>query len=137
MKMLYSKLTNGFYCKSVHSPEQIPNDALEITDRLYNTLMSEQSAGAVIVPDKNGMPVTIIQSETPLEVARRAYGIRDALATAQIDILRPAVDGGYAKLEHSLLLADWQRYRYELTLVQEQTGWPELPQWPEQPEVVV
>lgn len=60
-----------------------------------------------------------------------------ALANQQIAILTPAVDGGYAKPEHTQLLADWQRCRYELTLVTEQRGWPESPQWPTEPDKVI
>lgn len=62
---------------------------------------------------------------------------RITLANQQIAILKPAVDGGYAKPEHTKLLADWQRCRYELTLVPEQPGWPESPQWPTEPENVI
>lgn len=58
-------------------------------------------------------------------------------ANQQIAILKPAMDGGYAKPEHVQLLADWQRYRYELTSVPEQPGWPESPQWPDQPETII
>ncbi|WP_421309550.1 tail fiber assembly protein [Aeromonas sp. 603696] len=59
------------------------------------------------------------------------------LANQTITTLQPAVDGGYAKPEHTQLLADWQRYRYELTLVPEQAGWPESPQWPTEPDKVI
>lgn len=58
-------------------------------------------------------------------------------ANQQIAIIKPAVDGGYAKPEHTQLLADWQRCRYELTLVPEQPGWPDEPQWPTEPEKVI
>jgi len=59
------------------------------------------------------------------------------LANQQIAIIKPAVDGGYAKPEHTQLLADWQRCRYELTQVTEQPGWPEAPQWPAEPDKVI
>ncbi|MGL4602246.1 MAG: tail fiber assembly protein [Plesiomonas sp.] len=62
---------------------------------------------------------------------------RIANANQQISIIKPAVDGGYAKPEHITLLSDWQRYRYELTLVPEQSGWPDNPQWPAEPEKVI
>lgn len=58
-------------------------------------------------------------------------------ANQQIAIIKPAVDGGYAKPEHTKLLADWLRYRYELTAVPELTGWPEKPQWPAEPDKVI
>lgn len=62
---------------------------------------------------------------------------RIAVANQQIAILTPAVDGGYAKPEHTQLLADWQRYRYELMAVPELAGWPGAPMWPEAPHRVV
>lgn len=60
-----------------------------------------------------------------------------SVANQQIAIIAPAVEGGYAKPEHTQLLADWQRYRYELTQVPAQTGWPETPQWPTEPDKVI
>ncbi|WP_270687242.1 tail fiber assembly protein [Aeromonas sp. D3] len=59
------------------------------------------------------------------------------VANQQIAIIAPAVEGGYAKPEHAQLLAAWQRYRYELTQVPEQTGWPDAPQWPTEPDKVI
>lgn len=70
-------------------------------------------------------------------MAEQEQFARMATANKQIAIIAPAVEGGYAKPEHTQLLADWQRYRYELTLVPEQTGWPESPQWPTEPEKVI
>lgn len=55
-------------------------------------------------------------------------------ATQQINIIKPAVDGGYAKIGHSKLLEDWLRYRYGLVLVPEQSGWPNNPVWAEAPQ---
>ncbi|MBJ7581640.1 tail fiber assembly protein [Aeromonas veronii] len=74
----------------------------------------------------------IVEAEAVAE-----QGLRLSKANQQIAILKPAVDGGYAKPEHTQLLADWQRCRYELTLVPEQPGWPEKPQWPTEPEKVI
>ncbi|WP_234915306.1 tail fiber assembly protein [Aeromonas veronii] len=77
------------------------------------------------------------EQQDKLEAAQAEQAARITTATQQIAIIKPAVDGGYAKPEHTQLLADWQRYRYELTLVPEQTGWPESPQWPTEPEKVI
>lgn len=62
---------------------------------------------------------------------------RVSIATAQIAIIQPAVEGGYAKPSHTQLLTDWQRYRYELTLVPDQPGWPSEPSWPTSPQTVI
>lgn len=65
------------------------------------------------------------------------YTAKINLANQQIAIITPAIDGGYAKPEHKALLLAWQRYRYELTLVPEQAGWPVSHQYPEQPASVI
>lgn len=72
-----------------------------------------------------------------MELALTELSRRVSVANQQIAILKPAVDGGYAKPEHTQLLADWQRCRYELTQVPEQAGWPESPQWPTEPDKVI
>ncbi|MFP7409872.1 tail fiber assembly protein [Aeromonas veronii] len=77
------------------------------------------------------------EQQAALATAQSEQSSRLASADHQIAIIKPAVDGGYAKPEHTQLLADWQRYRYELTLVPEQPGWPESPQWPTEPEKVI
>ncbi|HHQ4488849.1 TPA: tail fiber assembly protein [Aeromonas hydrophila] len=80
---------------------------------------------------------TSAEQQAKLEAAQLEQSARIATANQQIAIIKPAVDGGYAKPEHTRLLADWQRCRYELTLVPEQPGWPDKPQWPTEPEKVI
>lgn len=77
------------------------------------------------------------EQQAKLEAAQTEQSARIANANQQIAIIKPAVDGGYAKPEHTQLLADWQRCRYELTQVPEQPGWPEAPQWPAEPGKVI
>lgn len=77
------------------------------------------------------------EQQATLTAAMAEQSTRIATADRQIGIIKPAVDGGYAKPEHTQLLADWQRCRYELTLVPEQPGWPESPQWPTEPDKVI
>lgn len=134
--MLYSRSRNGFYCQSIHQGS-LPEDAIEITDEVYRRLLLAQESGAEIQPDENGNPVGILRETSSLETATIKFNDNVTVAITQISVLQPAVDGGYAKPEHSQLLADWQRYRYELTLVPGQPGWPESPQWPDQPEAII
>lgn len=134
--MLYSKSKNGFYNQEVHGGS-IPADAVEICDLRYHELFVAQEAGAIITSDENGCPVAVNEELAQVDVAFNKLNALQAVAVAQIELIKPAVDGGYAKPEHSQLLADWQRYRYKLTLVPEQTGWPESPQWPTEPEKVI
>ncbi|MGN5127759.1 tail fiber assembly protein [Aeromonas sp. 30P] len=133
----FSKLTCGFYTKSIHGTA-IPDDAKEIDQARYDELMAGASDGKIISSDDDGYPILILPPEQPAaEKALAELESRVSIANQQIAILKPAVDGGYAKPEHTQLLADWQRYRYELTLVPEQTGWPESPQWPTEPDKVI
>ena len=135
--MFYSSSTGGFYDKTVHG-NSIPPDAVKISQEQYETLFQGQSDGMVIVSDDNGYPtLSSPPTEDPAALAKIALDNKVQTATQQIAIMKPAVDGGYAKPEHAQLLADWQRYRYELTLVPEQAGWPASPQWPIEPDKVI
>ena len=135
--MIYSSSTGGFYDTAVHG-DSIPTDAVEISQEKYEALFQGQRDGMVIVSDDNGYPMlSSPPTEDPAALAKIALDNKVQIANQQIAIIKPAVDAGYAKPEHTQLLADWQRYRYELTLVPEQTGWPESPQWPTEPEKVI
>lgn len=52
MKIFYK---DGFYIDG----QEIPNDAVEITEQRYIELLNGQSAGKVIVSDKSGNPILI------------------------------------------------------------------------------
>ncbi|HHW4400581.1 TPA: tail fiber assembly protein [Aeromonas hydrophila] len=131
-KVFYSKSLIGFiFDTSVADAVEVPYDE-------YQRLLESQAEGCQIVPDKNGYPKLVAQSQPSVEErAIREQSMRISEANQQIAIMKPAVDGGYAKPEHTQLLADWQRYRYELTLVPEHDGWPESPQWPAEPDKVI
>lgn len=135
--MIYcSASTAGFYDTAIHGMD-IPSDAIEISKSERDQLLDGQSRGKTI-SFKDGRPYLADPAPpSALELATAEQSARIATANQQIAILKPAVDGGYAKQEHTQLLADWQRCRYELTLVPEQAGWPESPQWPKEPEKVI
>ena len=46
--MFYSKTTNGFYTREIHG-DNIPTDAVEITDEQHAALFQKQSEGMRIV----------------------------------------------------------------------------------------
>ena len=54
--MFYSKSTGGFYDTAIHG-DNIPADAVEISEQYHLNLFQGQAAGKVIVPDNNGYPV--------------------------------------------------------------------------------
>ncbi|WP_429169400.1 tail fiber assembly protein [Aeromonas hydrophila] len=133
MGYYYSFKTKGFYNDDIN---EIPDDAVELRKGDYDDLLDGLSNLMDIV-DVDGYPT--IKERAPQssqEKAKAELNLRLVLANQQISILKPAVDGGYAKPEHAKLLSDWQRNCYELTLVPEQTGWPENPQWPIEPDKV-
>ena len=54
--MLYSATTGGFYSAEIHG-DNIPADAVEITEAEHAALIEGQSQGKIISADKNGKPV--------------------------------------------------------------------------------
>lgn len=133
----YSAAENSFYRDGIHS--DIPSDAKEITDDDYRALMN-RTIDTFIAPNEHGMPTLIViepNQDSVLDKAKSEQAERIAVSTRNIDIIKPAVDGGYATPESELALQQWQRYRYELTLVPEQPGWPASPQWPAEPESII
>lgn len=65
--MLFAKSTNGFYSISIHAPEQIPTDAVEISDKDYALLLEGQASGKQIAADEKGRP--FLQTPPPPTVA--------------------------------------------------------------------
>jgi hypothetical protein len=56
--MFYAKSTNGFYIASING-DNIPEDAVEITEAEHATLLEGQSLGKVITADGEGRPILI------------------------------------------------------------------------------
>ena len=54
--MFYSKSTGGFYTREIHG-DNIPGDAVEITEAEHAALIEAQSQGKRIVADENGYPI--------------------------------------------------------------------------------
>lgn len=75
----------------------------------------------------------VLQQTIAEQAAERELAIRQAEASAEINRIQPAVEGGYAKPTDAAALPLWQRYHYELPDVRSQPGWPERPTWPPRP----
>lgn len=58
MKIYYSKLTGGFYNSDIHG-ENIPSDAVEITEATRIEMLSAERMGNVIIADAQGHPQAI------------------------------------------------------------------------------
>ena len=56
--MFYSKSTNGFYSTEING-DNIPSDAVEISEEEYSALLAGQSEGKVIAADENGYPILV------------------------------------------------------------------------------
>lgn len=54
--MFYSASNNGFYTREIHG-DNIPADAVEITEAEHAALLEGQSMGKVIVADESGRPI--------------------------------------------------------------------------------
>ncbi|UOF82052.1 hypothetical protein [Caudoviricetes sp.] len=59
--LYYAKSTGGFYDSVIHTPQQIPSDAVEITVGQYQALLAGQEQGQVITSDSNGNPINAPQ----------------------------------------------------------------------------
>ncbi|MFQ2662756.1 tail fiber assembly protein [Aeromonas caviae] len=78
-----------------------------------------------------------LQYQLAEQAAEQELARRQAKATTEINRIKPAVDGGYAKPEDIELLPQWQRNLYELPDVRTKPGWPDEPQWPTEPDKVI
>jgi hypothetical protein len=54
--MFYSATTGGFYTAEIHG-DNIPGDAVEITEAEHAALLEGQSQGKLIVADESGHPI--------------------------------------------------------------------------------
>lgn len=130
--MFYSKSKNGFYSVDIHG-DNIPEDAVEISEEEHISLLNAQSNGDIIVSNDDGYPV-IMQRPAPTdeEIKRQNEGKVSSLIAEASSIISPMADakaGGYIDESDLPLLDKWQRYRYALTKVDTSN-----PEWPVKPE---
>lgn len=105
--MYYSATTGGFYDPAIHG-QNIPADAVEITDDEYVNLLTAQSSGRRIGSDESGMPILIDPAPRFATVADALVGLKsdcDALAAKK----RNAITAGISPAE----MASWPIKRAE------------------------
>lgn len=56
--MFYSKKTGGFYSREIHG-DNIPADAVAITNEQHASLLAAQSSGKIIAAGEDGMPIAV------------------------------------------------------------------------------
>lgn len=98
--MLYSAQTRGFYTPEIHG-DNIPPDAVEITDEEYLALIDGQSQGLRIIADESGAPV--LAQPSPPSNERVIELIGDAV---QAHLDAAAVAAGYDNIFSAVTYAD-------------------------------
>lgn len=117
------------------------DDGTEITIVEPNVTPDDIGATAVPYPgpgyvwrDEQWQADPDLQYQLAEKAAEWELASRQAIATSEINRIKPAVDGGYAKPDDAALLPQLQRYLYELPDVKGQAGWPFSVAWPEIPQ---
>lgn len=122
----YSGSTRGFYATDVHTPEQIPNDAVPITEDYWQALLQGQSAGYMIAPNEDGYPVLVEYPPlSPEELAEQIRTERDRLLKASDWTQLPDIPQATKDL--------WVSYRQALRDVTAQESFPATVEWPTAP----
>lgn len=121
--MFYSALTNGFYDSQIHG-QNMPEDAIEISDELYKKVLEEELQGKKIIPDENGSPIAVERFFTDEELSAEARIKRNQLL----------FDSDHTQLPDSPYnFEEWAIYRQALRDVPQQSSFPHDIKWPQKP----
>ncbi|WP_421633349.1 tail fiber assembly protein [Enterobacter ludwigii] len=135
-RYFWSEKENGFYPESMkalyeNSPDGWPEDAVEISEELYNSLLEGQSRGKVIASGRDGKPLLsdpVIDHTALAEAEKSRLGSK---AEEMILPLQRAVKYGIASEEEMERLKEWEIFSVELSRVDTSLA-PEI-EWPEPP----
>ncbi|EQA1695672.1 tail fiber assembly protein [Enterobacter hormaechei] len=135
-RYFWSEKENGFYPESMkalykNSPDGWPEDAVEISEELYNSLLEGQSRGKVIASGHDGKPLLsdpVIDHTALAEAEKSRLGSK---AEEMILPLQRAVKYGIASEEELQSLKEWEIYSVKLSRVDTSLA-PEI-EWPEPP----
>lgn len=140
----FSPSKRGFFDTAIHG-ENIPSDAVDITDSEYRSLLVAQSQGKVIQPDENGRPVAVDPPAPPApteeELAATARAERDRRMKELYDPAimqllrnhRAAVAAGAETTAIDASIEAWDAYAHALELVPDQPDFPHSVIWPDIP----
>lgn len=124
MALYFSATTLGFYDGDIHTPAQIPVDAVEITEDLHRSLLEANSAGKQIAADPAGRPIAVDQVISEAEAKRTRHAqAQAALRESDIVVLR-------AYEQDIAVPLAWVDYRQALRDILNETGGDILPSPP-------
>lgn len=123
---LFSPSTRGFYRRDVHG-DNVPTDAVEISDEDHAALMDGQATGKVIEIGTSDLPE--LQDPAPPSADQLAAEVR-----ARRDALLAASDWSQVRDVADATAALWQPYRQLLRAITAQPGFPSSVTWPQPPQ---
>lgn len=123
----YSASTSGLYESDEHL--MLPDDAVEISLELRDSLVLGNSTGLVVAPDGQGMPICVTRESmfTDEELAQSMRHRRDALLAASDWVSLRAGETGNPVPDK------WLAYRSALRDLPSQAAWPRAIDWPVPP----
>lgn len=104
----YSPSTRGFYLKALHG-DSIPADAVEISEKLFNQVVTHRPASKVIVVDENGLPA--LADEAPIS----AEELQQQVYADQVRIIDAACESAITAGFVSSALGSPYRYSSQVT----------------------
>lgn len=122
---LYSKATGSTYLKGMHA--DIPDDAIEISEDLYRSVIGNASLGKVRNHDENGLPclVDVLHVERdPAEIEREW---RDAELASVIWLRERHRDQQEIGADTTL---SGEQFKQLLVYTQTLRDWPQSPNFP-------
>lgn len=100
MTLFYSPSTSGFYDSELHG-DNVPKDAVEITQERHQELLQGQREGKIIAADKRGNPV--LKNPPPPSTEQVVVGLQGAVQ-ALLDSTAQAA--GYDDIRSAVTYAD-------------------------------
>lgn len=88
--MFYSKSSNGFYSIEING-DNIPSDAVEISEEDYSTLLAGQSEGKVITADENGYPILVDAPASEITIVSMRQARLALLQEDQLDAVEAMI----------------------------------------------
>ncbi|WP_192034284.1 tail fiber assembly protein [Pantoea agglomerans] len=142
MTMYYSATNKGFYDDTLKERYEAsgtwPDDALQITDELYRSLMKGQQQGKVIGPDSHGRPTLtdpVIDWQADAETHRQRLL---TAANAAMTVWEREESADILDEEDKARLMEWIRYakalrKLDLSLISDEAEHNAII-WPKKPE---